>query len=97
MATITESQALAVVGLAHMKDELRIEATETSHDALLTRQIHDAANYAARTTGAALTDLHLLRPAIVSAVRQLYDGLHELSPDAAAYGWMDPFRSYKAG
>ena len=37
MATITESQALAVVGLAHMKTELRIPATETSHDALLTR------------------------------------------------------------
>ena len=95
MAIITESQALAVVGLAHMKDELRIEATETSHDALLTRQIHDAANYAARTTGVVLADLPALRPAIVAAVRQQYDGFRELKEDSAVYGWMDPFRSYK--
>ena len=33
---VTEAEALAVVSLASMKLELRIELTETSHDALLT-------------------------------------------------------------
>ena len=98
MANITENEALSILSVANMKEELRIPATETSHDGLLSRQIHDAANYAAKSTGVALADLHLLRPAIVSAVRQIYDGLHELSPNAAAYAWMEPYRartSYK--
>ena len=95
---ITESEALAVLSVAAMKEELRIPLGESEHDAMITRQIHDAANYAARATGVALADLHLLRPAIVSAVRQIYDGLHELSPNAAAYAWLEPYRaraSYK--
>ena len=92
MATITESAALAVVGLAHMKDELRISATETSHDALLARQITDAANFVSTATGAALADLP--RAAIVAAVRDMYNGVQQIEPDAAAYGWLAPFRSY---
>ena len=39
MAVITPAEALLIVPLATMKDELRIEQTETSHDALLTGQI----------------------------------------------------------
>ena len=95
MATITESEALAVVGLAHMKDELRIPSTETSHDDLLTHQITDATNFVSTTTGAALADLP--RPAIVAIVRQLYDGLHEVTPNAAHNAWMQPFKSYERG
>ena len=64
---LTQAQALAVVSLATMKDELRIPATETSHDALLTSQIVSAVSFCARSTGAALADLP--RPAIVAAVR----------------------------
>ena len=95
MPNITEAEALAVVSLATMKDELRIPAAEVEHDALLTRQIHDAANFAARSTGVILADLHLLQPAIVSAVRQNYDGYREIRPTEAFYALMAPFRSYK--
>ena len=89
---ITESEALAVVGLDTMKTELRIPPTEVDHDALLTRQIHDAANFVATSTGRPLSDLHLLRSAIVAAVRSQYDGGQEIRETAAAYAWMAPFR-----
>ena len=69
----------------------------TEHDSLLARQITDATNFIATSTGVAMADLPALRPAIVSAVRELYDGYRELSPIASTYGWMAPFRSYKAG
>lgn len=94
MANITENEALSILSVANMKEELRIPATETSHDGLLTRQIHDAANFAMQSTGAALADLP--RPAIVAAVRSQYDGNRELGPRAAVYGWLAPFRSYKS-
>ena len=91
---ITESEALSVLSVAAMKTELRIPATETSHDALLTSQIVSAVSFCARSTGAALADLP--RPAIVAAVRSQYDGNRELGPRAAVYGWLAPFRSYKS-
>ena len=97
MAIITEENALLILPLATMKDELRIPVDITEHDSLLARQITDATNFIATSTGVALADLPALRPAIVSAVRELYDGYRELSPIASTYGWMAPFRSYKAG
>ena len=97
MAIITEADALLIVSLATMKDELRIEQTETSHDSLLASQIQAAASYVKEHTGREVGDLAELRPAIVAAVRDQYDGYRELSPIAAAYAWLQPYRSYKAG
>ena len=96
MPNITESEALAILPVADMKEELRISTGEQEHDALLTRQIHDAANFVARSTGVALADLHLLRAAITTTVRQNYDGYREIRPTEAFYALMAPFRSYKA-
>ena len=90
--SITQTEALAIVDLVTMKTELRIPLSEASHDLLLSAQIHDAANFAARSTGVALADLHLLRPAIVAAVRQVYNGGQEIRETAATYAWMAPFR-----
>ena len=91
----TESEALAVIALAAMKEELRIPPTETEHDALLTRQIVDAVSFVSKYTGATGGDLLPLRPAAVSFVRGLYDGSRELSPDSAGFGWLSVYRSYK--
>ena len=92
MANITENEALAVLSVADMKEELRIQATESEHDEMLTRMIHDSANYAAKSTGVVLADLHLLRAAIVSSVRAKYDGLPEIGPHAAHNSWLEPFQ-----
>ena len=94
MANISESEALGIVSLDSMKNELRIPPGTPEHDALLTEQIHAAANFVAKSTGVGLSDLHLVRPAIVSAVRNLYDGYIEISPASSAFAWMAPFRSY---
>ena len=90
---VSQAEALSIVSVALMKTELRIPATETEHDALLTGQIHSAANYVMKSTGADLAGLPRLRPAIVSAVRSQYDGNRELSPDSATYAWMEPYRA----
>ena len=90
---ITEKEALSVVSLATIRSELRIP--DDSHDALLSGQIHDAANYVSETTGLGLDDLAPLRAAIVSAVRDMYNGVQQIGPNAAAYGWMTPYRSFK--
>ena len=90
--SITQTEALNVVSLEMMKTELRIPLSETSHDALLSNQIHASANFVATSTGRPLSDLHLLRAAIVASARETYDGNRELSPNAAAYAWMAPFR-----
>ena len=66
-----------------------------AHDTLLSEQIHSAANFVSKSTGAELADLPALRPAIVAAVRRLYDGLHEVTPNAAHNAWMAPYRSFK--
>ena len=92
MANITENEALSILSVANMKEELRIPPAEVDHDALLTRMIHDSANFAAKTTGVVLSDLHLLRVAIVSSVRAKYDGLPEVGPRAAHNAWMEPFQ-----
>ena len=97
MAIITQAQALLIVPLATMKDELRIPPDILEHDALLAGQITDATNFIATATGVALADLPALRPAITSACRELYDGYRELKEDSAVYGWLAPFRSYKTG
>ena len=91
--SITQTEALAVVSLEMMKTELRIPLAEASHDELLSGQIHSAANFCAQSTGRPLSDLHLLRAAIISSVRSQYDGLHEVSPNAAHNAWMEPFRT----
>ena len=90
---VTESQALAVVSLATMKTELRIEQSETSHDDLITAQIVAAVSFVVESTGRAVDDLAGLEPAISSAVRAMYDGFTEITPNAAHNAWMDPFRS----
>ena len=106
---LTQSEALGIVDLAAIKSELRIpgftipadptaaaaaKAAEKEHDDLLSGQIHDAANFVQESTGAALADLPALRPAIIATVRRLYDGLQEVTPNAAHNAWMAPFRSY---
>ena len=96
MAVITPAEALGIVSLSTMKLELRIDDAITEHDGLLARQITDAANFIATAAGVALADLGPLRPAITSAVRQLYDGYREIRPDEAFFALMQPFRSYKA-
>ena len=97
MANITEKEALQIVTLAAMKLELRIPATESEHDSLLTGQITAAANFVMRSTGLAVADLMPLRMAIIAAVRAQYDGAQEVKETAAHSAWMDPFRSYGAG
>ena len=97
MANITEAQALIVVPLATMKDELRIPAAEVSHDALLTNQILSAVSHVSRRTGATGDALLPLRAAAVAVVRALYDGQQEITPNAAHNALMRPFESYEAG
>ena len=72
---------------------MRIPLSETSHDALLSEQITNAANYVAASTGLELADLPPLRSAIVAATRDQYDGYREIGPRAAVHAWADPFRS----
>ena len=95
MAIITEENALLILPLATMKDELRIPVDITEHDDLLTRQITDATNFIATSTGVALADLGPLRAAITTTVRQLYDGYREIRPTEAFFALMGPYRSYK--
>ena len=97
MAVITEAEALIVLPLAKLKDELRIEQTETSHDALLTGQIVSAVSYVSRATGAEGDDLLPLRLAVIAVCRDAYDGYREVKPNAASNAWMDPYKSYGAG
>ena len=92
---LTQAEALTIVSLDSMKTELRIPLSEVSHDALITSQLVAAVNFVARSTGLALADLPPLRPAIVFAVRSLYDGPREIGPRSATYAWMQPFRSYR--
>ena len=93
MANITEAAALIVLPLSHMKDELRIPAAESSHDALITSQIVSAVSYVARSTGAEGDALLPLRMAAVGVCRDLYNGNREVSEHSAAEAWLDPFRS----
>ena len=72
-------------------------ATEQRHDDLLIGQIFSAANFVQQTTGLALADMQPLRSAIVSAVRDLYNGEQKIGPNAAAFSLLAPFRSFKAG
>ena len=97
MAIISENEALVVVPLSIMKLELRIPATEVDHDDLLKSQIVSAVSHASRRTGATGDALLPLRSAAVAIVRQLYDGLHEVTPNAAHNAWMRPFESYERG
>ena len=90
---VSEADALLVLPLSHMKDELRIPAAETAHDDLLTAQIVSAVSYVARSTGATGDDLLPLRMAAIAVCRDLYNGNREVSEHSAAESWMDPFRS----
>ena len=94
---VTQAEALSVLSLSRMKLELRIEDSETSHDDLITAQITAAVSFVKQSTGRGLVDLAELRPAVVSAVRQQYDGGAEVPEHAAFNRWMQPFRSYKPG
>ena len=94
---ITEAEALVVLPLAHMKLELRIPDTETSHDTLLTSQIVSAVSHVSRRTGATGDALLPLRSAAVSICRNLYDGYLEVTPNAAHESWLRPFVSYERG
>ena len=93
---LTESEALMIVSLDHVKLELRIPADILEHDQLLTDQIKNAVNFVMKSTGLDEADLPAVRQAAVSIVRAFYDGQHEVTPNAAHNTWMDPFRSYKA-
>ena len=80
-----------------MKLELRIPDTETDHDTLLTSQITQAVSHVSRRTGATGDALLPLRSAAVAIVRTLYDGLEEITPNAAFNALMRPFESYERG
>ena len=95
MAVITESEALVVLPLAHMKDELRIPDGEKDHDDLLRSQIVAAVSYAVMVLGAEDDDLLPLRAAAVSLVRSQYNGGLEVKETAAFHAWLAPVRSYK--
>ena len=92
--SITQTEALNVVSLLTMKTELRIPdpGGASDHDTLIAGQIHSAANFVMASTSRPLSDLHLLRAAIIAAVRSQYDGGQEIRETAAAYAWMEPFR-----
>ena len=92
--SLTRDEALSVVSLETMRSELRIP--NDSHDDLLLGQIHDAVNYIQQATGRALADLGALRPAIISTVRDAYNGNRTVGPDAAANTFLSIYRSYKA-
>ena len=93
---ISEAEALIVLPLATMKDELRIPSTESSHDDLITGQIVSAVSFVSESTGATGDALLPLRAAIVAAVRSQYNGTAALGESASFHGWMAPFRSYKS-
>ena len=94
------SNRIAMLGIFSWQEktrtELRIPDGETSHDDLLTDQLVAAVSYVSRTTGRTGDDLLPLRAAVVSFVREQYDGYRKLPPDTSGFGWMDPYRSYKA-
>ena len=92
---ITENEALSILSVADMKLELRIQATESEHDVLLSGQITAAAGFVMESTGVGVADLGPLRAAIILTVRQLYDGYRDIRPTEAFYALMQPFRSYK--
>ena len=94
---ITEAEALAVVPLSVAKLELRIQATETSHDLLLTSQIVQAVSHVSRRTGATGEALLPLRSSAVAIVRSLYDGHRDVTAHPAHEAWMRPFESYERG
>ena len=104
---VTLADALSVVSLETVKQELRIPpfavpadpaaqaaaaATQKEHDDFLIGQITAAVSFVSRSTGLELADLP--RPAIISAVRDMYNGVQRIGPNAAAYGWLTPYRSY---
>ena len=92
---LTQAEALTLVPLESIRSELRIP--DDSHDKLLSEQIFSAANFVQQTTGLALADMQPVRAAIVSAVRDLYNGEQKIGPNAAAFSLLAPFRSFKAG
>ena len=96
MAVITVAAALVVLPLALMKLELRVDNAITEHDDLISKQIQSAVSFVSQSTGAVGDDLLPLRSAAVSFARELYDGYRELPSDSAGFGWLAPFRSYKA-
>ena len=106
---VTLAEALGVVSLETVKQELRIPpfsvpedpvaaaaaaATQKSHDDFLSGQILAAVQYVKETTGVALADLPQVRPAIIASVRSQYDGNREITKDAAHHAWLQPYRSY---
>ena len=105
---VTLADALSVVSLETVKQELRIPpfsvpedpaaaaavaAAQKEHDDFLIGQLRDAVAFVSQSTGLELADLP--RPAIISAVRDMYNGVQQIGPNAAAYGWMTPYRSFK--
>ena len=96
---VTEADALGVLGLETMKNELRIPLDIHEHDDLITKQIASAVSHVARTTGATaqvIAEQTALRSAAVLLARTLYDGEREIRPNAAFNLLMRPYRSYKA-
>ena len=75
-------------------EEAEEAAREAAHDSFLSGQIRSAVEFVMESTGADLAELPTMRPSIVSAVRTMYDGRHEITRDAAHNVWMQPFRSY---
>ena len=94
---ITEADALIVLPLSVMRDELRIPPVDPlrptegmEHDALITSQIVSAVSHVSRRTGATGDALLPLRPAAVAIVRAIYDGEEEVKATAAHNAWMRP-------
>ena len=92
MAIITEAQALNLLSVELLRQELRIP--DDSHDVLLTAQIVAAWNFIASATDRGAGDLTnpALRSAAIVLCRRLYDGDWEIKPTAAFWALIDPFR-----
>ena len=87
---------LEIVTLARMKTELRIPATISDHDSIITDQISASISYISETTGRDLLDDDTIVPdaliaAAISLVRSLYSGEGSFTGNSMANSLIEPF------
>ena len=90
---------LEIVTLDRMKTELRIPASITDHDQIITQQISSAVSYVSERTGRNLENddtlideiPDALRQAVIMLVRSLYSGEGTLSGNSMVDSLIEPF------
>ena len=93
---LTESEALMIVSLDHVKLSLRIPPDIMDHDDLLKSQIVSAISHLQRTTGIEPADMPpALRAAAVDLVRLQYDGAGKVEDNPTFDALMAPWQSFK--